>query len=173
MSCGSDFFTSNCVCDTLLAIVEAQDKINPITDECSFGCSRAIQELVGGTTATGNDTIPVILICKSTCAPFQATGVRRDTQSPQTPFEVVCGCVFRVIDVDPETCCATLEILGIRTGQGSNADFTLCEGPNQNNGFGCVENLNNATALVRSGVCITVDLNCFCGVSCIFPQNLL
>ncbi|RDU35595.1 hypothetical protein DRW41_17845 [Neobacillus piezotolerans] len=172
MSCGSEFFTSNCVCDTLLAIVEAQDKINPITDECEFGCSRAIQELVGGVNTSGADTIPVILICKSTCSPFQAVGVRRDTHSHHTPFEVVCGCVFRVVDVDPETCCATLEILGIKK-EGGNTDFTLCEDAKHNSGFGCVENLNNAKALVRSGVCITVDLNCFCGVSCIFPQNLL
>lgn len=169
MSCGSEFFTSNCVCDTLLAIVEAQDKINPITDECTFGCSRAIQELVGGVNTTGADTIPVILICKSTCAPFQATGVRRDTQTPTTPFQVVCGCVFRVVDVDPETCCATLEILGITRGGSANPDFTNCE----TTGFACVNNLNDATGLARSGVCITVDLNCFCGVSCIFPQNLL
>lgn len=172
MSCGSEFFTSNCVCDTLLAIVEAQDKISPTTDECTFGCSRAIQELVGGVNTTGADSIPVILICKGTCSPFQATGVRRST-STTAPFDVVCGCVFRVIDVDPETCCATLEILGIVPEGQTTPVFDLCEGKKKNNGFGCVKNLENAKALARSGVCITVDLNCFCGVSCIFPQNLV
>jgi hypothetical protein len=173
MSCGSEFFTSNCVCDTLLAIVEAQDQVNPRND-CNFGCNRAIQELVGGAVNGGADTIPVILYCKSTCEPFQGTGVRRNPdfgQGAASLFEVVCGCVFRVVDVDPETCCATLEILGVdRRPSGQDPDFDQCE----DTGISCIENLDdaNVAGLARSGVCITVDLNCFCGVACVFPQNL-
>ncbi|ALC91834.1 hypothetical protein AM500_20115 [Bacillus sp. FJAT-18017] len=169
MSCGSEFFTSNCVCDTLLAIVKAQDKVNPIRedDDCEFGCERAIHELVEGVQNNMNDTIPVILVCKSTCEPFKAVGVKR-SGSNSHPFEVVTGCVFRVVDVDPDTCCATLEILKkVKSSGGSGSKHE-----HDDDTFDCVKDLEKAHKLKRTGVCITIDLNCFCGVSCVFPQNL-
>ncbi|OCA84240.1 hypothetical protein A8F94_16115 [Bacillus sp. FJAT-27225] len=168
MSCGSEFFTSNCVCDTLLAIVKAQEKVSPIMEDndCEFGCERAIQELVGGVqnNAPMNDTIPVILICKSTCEPFKGVGVKR-SGNQHKPFKVVTGCIFRVVDVDPETCCATLEILVKDGSHGSGSG-------DSEDTFDCVKDLEKAHELKPTGVCITIDLNCFCGVSCIFPQNL-
>jgi hypothetical protein len=164
MGCGSEFYTSNCVCDTLLAIVEAQEKVNPNTG-CTNSCNTAIQELVNGVVTGVADTIPVILFCKGTCEPFVGQGVARNVVSgvlQPSPFLPVSGCIFRVVDVDPETCCAVLEIL----------TFDGCQEMGRHKGS-CLAGLEAATELIPSDVCITVDLNCFCGVSCIFPQDLL
>lgn len=164
MGCGSEFYTSNCVCDTLLAIVEAQEKVNPVTG-CTNSCSTAIQELVNGVVNGVADTIPVMLYCKGTCAPFVGQGVARNIVSgvlQTSPFLPVSGCIFRVVDVDPETCCAVLEILTFN----GNYDVAYED-------YSCLSGLDQATELVTTDVCITVDLNCFCGVTCIFPQDLL
>lgn len=168
MSCGSDFLTSNCVCDTLLAIVEAQDRVNP-TNDCAFGCSRAIQELVGGVVSGNFNTIPVMLICKNTCAPFVGAGVRRGTGTPPPIiYETIVGIVFRVIDVDPETCCASLEILDIVNAAGN----PVVSPTNVQNPGAFLDALDAPNNRLRAtGVCITVDLNCFCGVSCLFPHT--
>lgn len=165
MGCGSEFYTSNCVCDTLLAIVEAQEKVNPVA-ACTNSCSTAIQELVNGVVNGVADTIPVILFCKGTCAPFVGQGVGRDLNNgvlDATPFDLAYGCIFRVVDVDPETCCAVLEILTF--------DGAAC--PPYEGSYGCLSGIEGAYQLETTDVCITVDLNCFCGVSCIFPQPLL
>jgi hypothetical protein len=158
MSCGSEFYTSNCVCDTLLAIVEAQDKVGPAG--CTNGCSSAIQQLVGGVVTGPNDTIPVILYCKSTCAPFEGFGA---VPGPAGTIDIVSGCLFRVEDVDPETCCAQLRIIE------SPANPTGADG------LLCVEALDGTAvaALDLTDACITVDLNCFCAVTCVFPIDLL
>ena len=164
MGCGSEFYTSNCVCDTLLAIVEAQEKVSPAA-ACTNSCSTAIQELVNGVVNGVADTIPVMLYCKGTCAPFVGQGLARDIVGgvlDTTPFEPVCGCIFRVVDVDPETCCAVLEIL---TFAGAECPPAV--------GTTCLTGIDLATELLTTDVCITVDLNCFCGVTCIFPQDLL
>lgn len=162
MSCGKDFHTNNCVCDTLLAIVEAQEKVSPTADDCAFSCNTAIRELVAGVTTPAN-TIPVILTCKNSCLPFVGVGVgRRTTGTPLRPFDVTLGVVFRVVDVDPDTCCATLEILDPEPSEGN--PIANCDDP-------CffLNQLNNAQRLESTGVCITVDLDCFCAVACIFP----
>lgn len=166
MSCGTEFLTSNCVCDTLLAIVEAQDRVDP---SCTSSCNRAIQELVGGVSPVNGNTIPVILSCKSTCQPYVGVGaIRVGTgpvlAAPVTPptsgFYFITSGVFRVVEVDPETCCATLELLdgSVVSGAASNPFAVLAT--------------NMENPLVSSGACITVDLNCFCSVTCLSPIHL-
>lgn len=149
MGCDSEKM-SNCVCDTLLSIVEAQDQVE---NDCQYSCNTAIQELVEGTNSRYN-TIPVILTCKGDCEPFVGHGVQR--VSSGTTFDLLHSIVFRVNDVDPETCCATLELL--QFGKDKNKGHLLK----------MIEN----TPLVATNVCITVDLNCFCAVTCLPPVTL-
>ncbi|CAM3664890.1 CotY/CotZ family spore coat protein [Mesobacillus zeae] len=164
MSCNSECFTNNCVCDTLLAIVEAQDKVDGPTG-CTFSCDNAINELVGGVANGGFNTIPIILTCKNTCLPFVGVGGLIDP-NPTPPvsgrvFEFPVSPIFRVNDVDPETCCATLELL--------STEDPIVVSPSFNpDPF---EILNDLTGevLEDTGSCITVDLNCFCAVTCLSP----
>ncbi|MGG5253249.1 CotY/CotZ family spore coat protein [Neobacillus sp. SM06] len=157
MSCGTEFYTSNCVCDTLLAIVEAQDRVD---NGCSTSCNRAIQELVGGVTTGGTNTIPVILTCKDTCLPYIGFGALRVPLTATFTFPI--STIFRVVEVDPETCCATLELLSLPTPLDATGALDLPA---------IFTALTGAT-LVGTGACITVDLNCFCAVTCLPPIEI-
>ena len=77
MSCGSEYETQNCITDTLLAIVDAQDKVAPCKKEDETGCDRAINELKGGHKKSDFNTIPIILQLKCSGKPFKGqSGVR-------------------------------------------------------------------------------------------------
>lgn len=150
MGCKSKKDMSNCVCDTLLSIVEAQDQVE---NGCQFSCSSAIQELMGGNVSP-NNTIPIMLTCSGTCDLFVGSGVRRNGTA--TGLDVINSIVFRVNDVDPETCCATLELL---------------QEANTKNKSDLLDKIES-TPLEATNVCITVDLDCFCAVTCLPPAAL-
>jgi len=157
MGCESHH-NSNCVCDVLLAIVEAQEKVSPIVDDdCEFSCEASIQELVGGVVdnTTPYNTIPVLLMCKNTCDIFIGTGARRTTG---LGVDIGRAVAFRVVNVDPDTCCAQLELL-----QFSDPMQTETTDTERARLLDEIESLG----LARTHVCITVDLNCFCGVTCL------
>ncbi len=144
--------TMNCVCDTLLSIVEAQDQVEM---NCPNSCDTAIQELVGG-AANPYNTIPVMLTNAGNSDLFIGSGVRRNRDNPNTGLEVINAIVFKVKDVDPETCCATLELL--QEGQERKVNQLLDDIEDED--------------LVSTGVCITVDLDCFCSVTCLPPTTI-
>jgi len=150
MGCDSEKMSS-CVCDTLLSIVEAQDQVE---NDCQYSCSSAIQELVEGINSRYN-TIPVMLTTKSDSEPFVGHGVQR-VGGHGTNFDVIHSIVFRVNDVDPETCCATLELLQFGKDKSKSHLMKAIE----------------TTPLVATNVCITVDLRCFCAVTCLPPVTL-
>lgn len=150
MSCGSKYHTGSCVADILKEIVSAQDNI--AGDCCDTSCERSIAELLGDTQAPTNlDTVPVLLYCKD-CTPFKGYGA---------PFNAIADVVgsfyFRVKKVDSKNC-AVLELL--RTPNDPEADP--------------VSPVTQFTAnLQATGICITVDLDCFCHVTCLPPITAL
>lgn len=151
----------NCVCGVLRAIVDAQDQVSPVDDDnCDVSCQRSINILLGDVVAptNGPNTIPVILYCG--CEPFLGTGVRVETVGQNQRFECVQSFVFRVNSVD-DNCCATLELLD--TGDNVNPNGGVCSQFQGNAGPGSVEG---------TGICITVDLNCFCAVTCLDPVRV-
>lgn len=155
MRCGSNYDTNNCVCDTLLAIAEAQDKISQ-PEGCVSGCGTSIDELTGGLPIVNNfNTVPVLLTCKGTCDLFVGTGARRANTDD---IDIVESVAFRVVDVDPETCCATLEFL-----QEGDVGATPAE---------LLGAITTANDLTRTGICITTDLNNFSTASCLPAVNL-
>ncbi|WP_409291840.1 CotY/CotZ family spore coat protein [Peribacillus sp. SCS-37] len=172
MSCGSNFETSNCVCDTLLAIVEAQEKVSPDApaSTCTTSCNRSIRELLGGVhhhNGSPFNTIPVILTCKSTCLPYLGFGFRREpechgsNQSHLVSFETI---VFRVVDVDEETCCAVLELLTtacLIEDRDELAEIDSLVGKIQ------LITADIEEPFLSTGICITTDLSCFCSVTCL------
>ncbi|MBM7693007.1 spore coat protein Z [Peribacillus deserti] len=171
MSCGSNFETSNCVCDTLLAIVEAQDQVNPETEaNCSTSCNKSIIELLGGGKIGGGspfNTIPVMITSKSTGLPFVGIGFRREPKHKGTPYTQLVPfetTVFKAVDVDAENCCAVLEILTtpclIEDRKHLAKENTL---------VGKVQTIvgDIDEPLLSTGICITVDLSCFCSVTCL------
>ncbi|MFD2443217.1 CotY/CotZ family spore coat protein [Bacillus sp. CGMCC 1.16607] len=150
----------NCVCGVLRAIVDAQDQVSPVEeDNCDVSCQRSINVLLGDvvTPTTGPNTIPVILYCD--CDPFLGVGVRNDPQHAGR-LECVQSFLFRVNSVD-ENCCASLELLS--TGHGNNANDPCDQFPGNSVRLSDIEG---------TGICITVDLNCFCAVTCLDPIRL-
>ncbi len=154
----------NCVCAVLTAIVEAQDQVAPVDedDNCDVSCDKSIQALLGEavTPVNGPNTIPVILYCD--CAPFQGFGVKK----VHGTFECFQSFVFRVNSVD-DNCCASLELLETVKGGKSGGSY-----PPHPPLVDSVCDQFPATGFKGTGICITVDLACFCGVTCLEPVRL-
>ncbi|WP_157950899.1 CotY/CotZ family spore coat protein [Peribacillus acanthi] len=178
MGCGHHKFSNDCVCDTLAAIADAQDRVDDRNDDsCRTSCNMAIEELVNPARTRRNpfDTIPVLLTCG--CEPFQGIGVRRDRGGCGI-FDVEKSFLFRVSEVDEDSCCATLELLELDpcyTGSDENGTEALRGG-----GWAIpvdiitdfdkfLWKLKNTDRVLRTGICITVDLKNFTSVSCLPP----
>ncbi|WP_096155106.1 MULTISPECIES: CotY/CotZ family spore coat protein [Bacillus] len=166
MSCGKDFNTGSCVCDILAAI--AAEQSDNVGDCCESSCERSLRELVGGARTNGFNTIPVQLICttantrpgasaQDTCGTvFQATGYRRRSA---TLLESATSTFFRVKSVDNNGC-AVLELLcGVENPKGK--------------GKGCPSSDTiDIEDFERTGICITIDCTCFCGIVCLPAVNI-
>ncbi|WP_079529437.1 MULTISPECIES: CotY/CotZ family spore coat protein [Halobacillus] len=148
-----NYDVESCVCDILRDIKAAQDDVVG-NNCCDSGCRQSIDDLVGGAGGgNGRDTIPVILYCKGTCKPFKGFGGKR-CENGSDDFDIKESFFFRVKDVDDD-CCATLELL---------------LSPDEDEHCECKHDCpaEQATGdLSATGICITVDLDCFCHVTCL------
>ncbi|WP_440894927.1 CotY/CotZ family spore coat protein [Amphibacillus sp. Q70] len=144
MSCGSKYKSGNCVADVLREIADAQNNI--ANDCCDSSCEQSIANLLGETPSPSNlDTVPVLLYCKD-CSPFIGFGAPVDDIG-----NVFGSFYFRVKNINDNNC-AVLELLR------DEADTDLCPG--------CPA--DQATAnLTATGVCITVNVECFCHITCL------
>ena len=145
MGCGKEFHTGNCVCDILKEIANAQQDV--VENCCDSSCEQSISDLLGETEVrNGLDTVPVILYCKDGCKPFKGYGAH-----PDNIGDIKASYYFRVKKVMKD-CCAVVELL--RDPQ--------CDSRNPK------DPVDQKTRRLRTtGICITVDLNCFCHVTCL------
>ncbi|PLT28504.1 CotY/CotZ family spore coat protein [Peribacillus deserti] len=171
MSCGSNFETTNCVCDTLLAIVEAQDQVNPeAVATCTTSCNKSIIELLGGGARNGAsafNTIPVMITSKSTGLPFLGIGFRREPKFKGSHYTQLVSfetTVFRAVDVDAGNCCAVLELLTTPCLIDDRKHLAK-----KDSLVGKIQTIvgDIDEPLLSTGICITVDLSCFCSVTCL------
>ncbi|WP_018930851.1 CotY/CotZ family spore coat protein [Gracilibacillus lacisalsi] len=145
---------NGCVCDVVRAIADAQDNVVEIG--CDVSCARSIQNLVSPVNGNALDTVPFILYDKKG-KPFKGFG----TEVRGGRFECFNSFIFRVTEVDDEDCCAVLELLVF------DNDDTTCGDP-------CEQLDNEQVAnLERTGICITVDLDCFCAITCLPAVSVL
>lgn len=173
MSCGHDNFSNDCVSSTLKSVAEAQERVE---DDCRSGCQQAIDELNGRIKLRGFDTIPVFLTCN--CQPFSGVGAHR-SRSDNKLFNLIRSFLFRVSDVDEETGCATLELLKPVRHDHDHDDFSDGEREKHDHHKECFDTafdeflheLSKAKKVVRTGICVTVDLANFTSVSCLPPIN--
>ncbi|WP_404451759.1 spore coat protein [Virgibacillus necropolis] len=147
--CGKDFDTGNCVCDILNEIADAQNDV--VENCCDSSCERSISDLLGETdNGNGLDTVPVLLYCKGNCKPFKGFGAH-----PENIGNVEASFYFRVKRVDDD-CCAILELLRDPGDECDNPDNPVEQ---------------ETKPLRATGICITVDLDCFCHVTCLPAIN--
>lgn len=161
----------NCVRDIINEIIKAQDEVAGLQGSgcCDVGCERAIRELLSPTeNANGNTTIPFILYCKD-CKPFIGSGIVRRPlgMSGNTFLDCLQTPIFKAKKfVDDDKNCVKLELLipvtmgGSQPGDGGKEVCDYFPGRSVRN-------------LRESGVCITVDLECFCSITCLEPTTPL
>ena len=168
-------------------------------DTCFTSCDRSIEDLISpfeeNRDRFRNNTIPFILICKENCKPFVGVGVRRerDRRSDRNTFECVESPIFRAKSfVNDDENCVRLELLKAVRGRrddhdhdhdhnhGGHGDHDK-RGESEERGRHEHENHKrdreefcdllprNTRDFRATGICITVDLNCFCGISCLEP----
>lgn len=145
MSCGKKFDSGNCVADILREIADAQ---SDLLSECTTSCEQSIADLLGDTSPSANnlDTVPFILYCKGDCKAFKGFGVPvEDLKDAFASF------YFRVKEVGDDNC-AVVELLRDVNDQQDDP----CSPVEQKTGN-----------LEVTGVCITVDLDCFCHITCL------
>ncbi|GAA0593355.1 spore coat protein CotY [Virgibacillus siamensis] len=147
MGCGKDFDTGNCVCDILKEIVDAQNDV--VENCCDTSCERSISDLLGETdNGNGLDTVPLILYCKEGCKPFKGYGACPIDNNGGGHVEA--SYFFRVKKV-MDDCCAVVELLRDDEAEG-DPHGPFC---------------SDVADLSATGICMTVDLNCFCHVTCL------
>lgn len=165
MGCGRNSDSrsnSGCVCDVVRAIKDIQD--NAVDDEC-VDCPSCFLEPLGSLVSPARrdraDT-RVFVLKNADGSPFHAFFSGEDN-----------ACVsifFRVEDIF-DNCCATLRVLiPGHSDDGRFKPVNLVAG-----GDKCCINLERVCQVNRfraSNDCITVDLNCFCGIQCIADVDL-
>lgn len=189
MSCGnfspSGVQSGHCVADVVRRIVKAQHQaVEAEEDTCLTSCERSIEDLLTefepNRRRLRHNTIPFILYCKENCKPFIGSGVIR--RSNRSPFKCIESPIFRVKNfVKGSDSCVLLEILkpvhtqpgqapssdGKSVGSGgSGCSEPSCSGCGSVCGFFHGHHIDQFQA---TGICITVDLNCFCGITCLDP----
>lgn len=185
--CSSGSPSSNCVADVVKKIVKAQrEAVRAGEDTCLTSCERSIEDLLNefepNRRRLRHNTIPFILYCKQSCKPFVGSGIIRS--SSRRSFTCIESPVLRVKNfVRGSDHCVVLEILKpIRSNyspghasdggdrDGTDPNKLLYAESDQSCASVCDffngKRINNFQS---TGICITVDLNCFCGITCLDP----
>ncbi|MBH0231493.1 CotY/CotZ family spore coat protein [Halobacillus yeomjeoni] len=153
--CSKTKHYKNCVEDVLEAILYAQEEAEQHND-CHTSCKRSIEELLGEKKKVKKNTVPVLLYCG--CNPYKGTGVTTYTcHSKKTKFKCVNTYIFKVKDLDKK--CAVLELLVFKSDLKSEkcSKRSACDQVDH----------KSLDDLVGTGICINVDLSCFCAVTCL------
>ncbi len=155
MTCGGKYDSDNCVADILREIADAQ---SDLLSDCTTSCEQSIADLLGDTSPSSNlDTVPVILYCKGTCKPFKGYGVPIEDLG-----DAFASFYFRVKSVDKDNC-AVLELL--RDDNHRHDPHSDSHKHSDKDPRSPVQ--QNTSDLEVTGVCITVDLDCFCHITCL------
>ncbi|WP_394219377.1 CotY/CotZ family spore coat protein [Halobacillus trueperi] len=173
MSCkGKD---NSCVRDVIKEIIKAQDEVAALMDNgcCDVSCDRSIRDLLSPAGETPrNTTIPFILYCKD-CKPFIGSGViRRQLMTNRSSYlDCLSSPVFRAKKFTNDGKCVKLELL-IPEPNGANGGAQAVPSCKTKDvcDFFPGDTIRNLRA---SGICITVDLDCFCSITCLEPTTPL
>lgn len=147
----------NCVCDVVRAIKDIQDAV--VDNDCPECPTNCFLEPLGGLVSPSRnqaDTRVFMLLTKDG-TPFKTFFRDNDGRFDSDCFSVF----FRVEDVF-DGCCATLRVLEPLDSDRKEVDLLTCEGTKLD-----LRKICEVRNFRLSSSCITVDLNCFCGIECI------
>ncbi|OAS83832.1 MULTISPECIES: CotY/CotZ family spore coat protein [Metabacillus] len=157
----------SCVEEILEAILKAQRKADG-DDGCRTSCKESIKELLGESKKWTKNTIPFILYCGD-CAPFKASGATTIlTHHKKKKFVCITSFIFRIKDIKDS--CAVLELLTFKSDKKCEKDsYKRCD---ETCSPCCQIDHKDVDDLVKTGICINVDLSCFCAVTCLPAVHL-
>ncbi|HWI47597.1 MAG TPA: CotY/CotZ family spore coat protein [Rummeliibacillus sp.] len=146
----------NCVCDVVRAILDIQNQ--GVNDDCDCPTNCFLEPLGGLVSPTRSNNVDtrVFMLLTEDGTPFKAF-FRESGSSDCSCFSVF----FRVEDVF-DGCCATLRVLEPLTLDNNDVQLIADHGQDLD-----LRNLCKVRKFAATNSCITVDLNCFCGVQCI------
>ena len=152
-----------CVGDVLEAILHAQEKAEKQND-CHHSCNESISDLLEEKKRSKKNTIPFLLFCGD-CEPFKGSGVKvvKNQHTKKKKFACISSFIFKIKDLNNG--CAVLELLTFKPNKSCNSDHK----ENQKNPCTpcCQIDFKDVDDLAGTGICITVDLACFCAISCL------
>ncbi|WP_368086652.1 CotY/CotZ family spore coat protein [Bacillus sp. cl95] len=144
-------------------MLHAQKKVKK-EKECDTSCKESIQQLLGESKKPKKNTIPFILYCGD-CEPFKATGVTTySSYSKKEKFACITSFIFRIKAI--ENNCAVLELLKIKSEKEHSSDSKNCKSKDVCSPC-CQIDGKDVDDLEKTGICITVDLSCFCAITCL------
>ena len=183
MGCRNNYYENDaCIIDTVRRILNAQrEAVEDLSRGCSTSCDQSIEDLLSpqrDRKPTRHTTIPFMLICNDSCKPFVGSGFvnRNRDGSRRNQFECIESPVFKVRGFERgSNSCVKLELLlpvGGRRDDNvhSQEDVERTRYDGHQRGSLCDVYGNRRIVNFReTGLCITVDLNCFCGITCLDP----
>lgn len=153
----------HCVCDIVQRIVYVQDKSNK--DNCDTSCYTSIQQLTHNKPFHVHTTIPFLLYCRNSCKPFIGKGfmTKYDKHCYEKSFKEVESPFFRAKKfLRGSKCCVRLELLMPIKDKKFSHPCDKCSYCDDHND-------KKITDFIATGVCLTVDLNQFIGITCLDP----
>ena len=179
MSCGrrevgGEALSDHCVADIVRSIVAAQREVAEAEeDTCRTSCRQSIRDLLSPTTeepVSRPTTVPFLLYCKGNCEPFVGSGVIRRRENRHRVFDCVESPVFRAKGFVGRGNCVQLELLlPVSSKRQSNLEHSPdnLDHHHDSDSICGLFHGRPVRGFRASGVCITVDLDCFCGISCL------
>lgn len=172
-----------CVKETIRRILDAQRRVAGDTGyDCDTSCDQSIDDLLSPRrdhSHPRHTTIPFMLVCKDACNTFFGSGFINHGHDRHGRFECVESPVFKVKGfVGGSNNCVRLELLSpVQHHHQHDGDGDSCELPINGSSGGCgckgsvcgFFNRGPIDNFCYTGVCITVNLDCFCGISCLDP----
>jgi CotY/CotZ family spore coat protein len=152
-----------CVGDVLEAILHAQEKAKK-QDDCHHSCKESISDLLEEKKRPKKNTIPFLLF-RGDCEPFKASGVKvvKNHHTKKKKFAYISSFIFKIKDLNDG--CAVLELLTFKPDRSCNSDHKEIQ---KNPCSPCCQiDHKDVDDLIGTGICITVDLACFCAISCL------
>jgi hypothetical protein len=175
-SSSHNFTSGRCVCDVVRAIKDIQDTMDIECPGCPTNC---FLEPLGGLSPTRHqaDTRVFMLLTKDG-TPFKAffreNDHRRsnrhndnrhdddkDDKKHDKKRESCFSVFFRVEEVFDD-CCATLRVLEPQDRNGKEIDLLDKDGTKLD-----LREICEVREFELTDSCVTVDLNCFCGIECV------
>lgn len=146
---------SHCVRDILKEIVRVQNEVAALDNCCDTSCERSIRDLLSPASENGNTTIPFLLYCKD-CKPFFASGLKAKNGNGYYCIETPVFKAKKFVDDN----CVKLELL---KPVSSHPHWKHCDKKS------VCDALHHVESFQSTGICTTVDVSCFCGITCLDP----